>query len=118
MRWLFNVQALLDLRGFPPPTYDRIMRRLIYVPFDQLHLDYGALKTADPDHDLIALVESNRMTTGRNWHPARLHFLISSARHVVHRLQAAGFTVDYRKAPTIIAGLESIQSDHGQLPVI
>ena len=107
----------MDLRSFPPGTYDQLMRRLIYVPFDQLHLDYGALKTADPDHDLIALVESNRMTTRRNWHPARLHFLISSARHFVNQLQEAGFTVDYRKAPTVISGLDSIKSEYGSLPI-
>ena len=94
------------------------MQRLLYLPFDQLHRNYGALKLADPDFDLIAMVESNQMITGRNWHPARLHFLISAARHFAAALQNEGFTVDYRKAPTIIAGLESIQSDHGQLPVI
>lgn len=99
-------------------AYHRYVQRLLYLPFDQLHRDYGALKSADPDVDLIAMVESNQMISGRNWHPVRLHFLISAARHFAAALQSEGFTVDYRKAPTLIAGLKSIQSDHGQLPVI
>jgi deoxyribodipyrimidine photolyase-related protein len=50
--------------------------RIIYVPFDHLHREYGALKNADRKTDVIAMVESLRMTSGRQWHPIRLHFLI------------------------------------------
>ena len=50
--------------------------RIIYLPFDHLHRGYGALKNADPKTDVIAMVESARMTTGRAWHPMRLFFLI------------------------------------------
>ena len=57
------------------------MAQLIYIPFDHLHRKFGALKAADPKQDVIVFVESARMTTGRPWHPQRLHFLISSARH-------------------------------------
>ena len=32
--------------------------RVIYVPFDHLNRGYGALKTADPKTDVIAMVES------------------------------------------------------------
>ncbi|CAB4862257.1 unannotated protein [freshwater metagenome] len=56
------------------------MKRIIYIPFDHLHRKFGALKDADPKADLIVLVESARMTMGRNWHKERLFFLISSAR--------------------------------------
>jgi deoxyribodipyrimidine photolyase-related protein len=48
------------------------MERLIYVAFDHLNENYGALKNSDPKKDLIVLVESARMTTGRNWHGQRL----------------------------------------------
>ena len=51
------------------------MTRIIYIPFDHLHREFGALKDADPENDVIALVESARMTTGRNWHKERLFFL-------------------------------------------
>ena len=56
------------------------MKRIIYIPFDHLHRKFGALKDANSQEDVIALIESARMTTGRNWHKERLFFLISSAR--------------------------------------
>ena len=94
------------------------MKRIIYIPFDHLNRNYGALKDSDPKNDIIAMVESMRMTTGRNWHPARLHFLISSARHFAKGLQSEGFIVEYLKAPTTINGLKDIQMKHGNLPVV
>ena len=87
--------------------------RIIYIPFDHVHRGYGALKTADPKTDVIARVESARMTPGRAWHPMRLFFLISSARHFTESLRSEGFTVHYEKAPTTIDGLKKIQ---GLLP--
>ena len=86
--------------------------RIVYVPFDHLNLNYGALKTANPKTDLIAIIESQRMTSGRNWHLERLYFMISAARHFAKELQEAGFTVDYRKAKTTIDGLKTIQNEH------
>lgn len=93
-------------------------KRIIYIPFDHLHRDFGALKAADPANDLIALVESARMTTGRNWHKQRLFFLISSARHFAQSLAAEGFTVEYIKAPTTVAGLEKISKKYKKLPIV
>ena len=84
------------------------MKRILLIPFDHLHRNYGALKYADPKHDVIAFVESARMTTGRNWHKERLFFLISSARHFAASLEKEGFTVDYVKAATTIDGLNLI----------
>ena len=94
------------------------MKRIIYIPFDHLHRKFGALKTADPKVDLIAMVESARMTTGPKWHPERLYFMISAARHFAEELRAEGFTVEYVHAPTTIDGLNSIQEKYGQLPLI
>jgi len=94
------------------------MKRIIYIPFDHLHRNYGALNGADPKHDVIAIVESARMTTGRNWHKERLFFLISSARHFAKLLEAEGFQVEYVKAPTTIDGLKSIQKKHKITEVI
>ena len=94
------------------------MPRIIYIPFDHLHRDFGALKEADPKNDVIAMVESARMTSGRNWHKERLFFLISSARHFAQRLEREGFTVEYIKAPTTINGLETISKKHNNLPII
>ena len=94
------------------------MKRIIYIPFDHLHRNYGALKDANPTNDIIAFVESARMTTGRNWHKERLFFLISSTRHFAASLKEEGFTVEYIKAPTTIEGLEIIEKKHKQLPII
>ena len=88
------------------------MNRIIYIPFDHLHRNYGALKKANPKEDVIALVESARMTTGRNWHKERLFFLISSARHFAKELESQGFTVEFVKAATTIDGLKTIQDKH------
>ena len=92
--------------------------RVIYVPFDHLNRGYGALKTADPKNDVIAMVESARMTSGRAWHPMRLFFLISSARHFTESLRSEGFTVHYEKAPTTIEGLKKIQGLVPGAPII
>jgi deoxyribodipyrimidine photolyase-related protein len=94
------------------------MKRIIYIPFDHLDRKYGALKDTDPKHDLIVLVESARMTTGRNWHKERLFFLISSARHFAQSLEEEGFTVEYLKAATTVAGLEKVQKKYPKLPII
>ena len=88
------------------------MKRIIYIPFDHLHRNFGALKDADPKNDVIAFVESARMTTGRNWHKERLFFLISSVRHFAKLLQEEGFTVEYVNAATTIDGLETIKAKH------
>ena len=93
------------------------MKRIIYIPFDHLNQKYGALKNANPKEDVIALVESSRMTTGRNWHKERLFFLISSARHFAKSLEDEGFTIEYKKASTTIDGLNEIASTYGDLPI-
>jgi deoxyribodipyrimidine photolyase-related protein len=94
------------------------MKRIIYIPFDHLNQKYGALAKANPKEDLVVLVESARMTTGRNWHKERLFFLISSARHFAHELQSQGFTVEYVKTATTIDGLKTIQAKHKITEVI
>ena len=70
------------------------MKRILYIPFEHLHRKFGALKDANPQEDVIVMVESARMTTGRNWHKERLFFLISSARHFAASLEHEGFTVE------------------------
>ena len=88
--------------------------RTLYIPFDHLHRDYGILRGADKATDRILFVESERMRTGRNWHPERLFFLISSARHFARVLQDEGFTVEYLKAPTTKDGILEMQKRHPQ----
>ncbi|NCU83018.1 MAG: deoxyribodipyrimidine photolyase, partial [Actinobacteria bacterium] len=73
------------------------MKRILYIGFDQLNAKYGVLKSADVKSDVIALIQSEPMTTGKNWHPERLYFLISSARHFAQELREKGFKVEYIK---------------------
>jgi deoxyribodipyrimidine photolyase-related protein len=94
------------------------MKRIIYVGFDQLNSKYGALKGADPNSDLIVLVESTRMVTGSNWNKVRLYFLISSAHHFAAELADSGFKVVYQKASTTVDGLSEVKKKHGDLPII
>jgi deoxyribodipyrimidine photolyase-related protein len=94
------------------------MKRIIYVAFDHLSRTKGALADADRATDVVVLVESKRMTTGRNWHKERLFFLISSARHFAKRLEAEGFEVRYLKAETTVAGLEQARKEFGPLPIV
>jgi len=94
------------------------MKRLIYVPFDHLNENFGVLKTSKKTDDVIVLVESARMTTGRNWHKQRLHFLISSARHFAAAQEKRGFTVRYIQAATTIDGLKKAQKEFPKLPIV
>ena len=87
------------------------MKRALYIAFDQLHRGYGVLKAADKSSDLIVLVESQSMIAGAHWHPERLFFLISSARHFAADLRAEGFEVRYLKATNTVAGLQEIRDE-------
>ena len=93
-------------------------QRILYIPFDHLHRNFGVLKDANPKSDLIAMVESARMTTGRSWHKERLFFLISNARHFAQSLEEEGFTVEYMKAATTVDGLKTISKRYKDLPIV
>ena len=84
-------------------------QRIIYIPFDHLHRDHGALKHADIQKDVILFVESKRMVDPKIYHPVRLYFLISSARHFAQKLREEGFEVIYTSAATTKDGIVSTQ---------
>ncbi|MSZ21478.1 MAG: deoxyribodipyrimidine photolyase, partial [Actinobacteria bacterium] len=96
---------------------DTALKRILYVAHDHLNRDFGVLRDANPGIDVIVLVESARMTSGRPWHPERLFFLLSSARHFAAVLEAAGFTVRYLQAATTVDGLKAAQAEFGALPI-
>jgi deoxyribodipyrimidine photolyase-related protein len=93
------------------------LKRILYVAFDHLNLNYGVLKNSNPIEDAIVLVESARMTTGRSWHKERLFFLLSSARHFAAVLESKGFSVLYIQAPTTLDGIAEAKKTFGDLPV-
>lgn len=96
------------------------MRRIIFIQFDHLNRNFGALKDADPARDLILFVESARATRDPKWHKTRLYFLISSARHFAADLESAGFNVIYHRAETVIGGIREIQRkpEYLNLPIV
>ena len=94
-----------------------MFERILYVAFDHLDFRRGVLKTANPATDVVVLVESHRMASGRPWHPERLFFLISSARHFAAELASSGFTVRYLKALTTVDGLTQARTEFGNLPI-
>lgn len=93
-------------------------QRILYVAHDHLNSTRGVLKNANPNTDVVVLVESARMTTGRPWHKERLFFLLSSARHFAATLAEAGFTVRYIKAATTTDGLKTARLEFGSLPIV
>jgi deoxyribodipyrimidine photolyase-related protein len=92
--------------------------RILYVPHDHLNENFGVLKSANPATDVVVLVESARMTSGRNWHTERLFFLVASARQFARSLEAKGFTVRYLQAPTTIDGLNLARAEFGPLEIL
>ncbi|MFZ9205186.1 MAG: cryptochrome/photolyase family protein, partial [Candidatus Nanopelagicaceae bacterium] len=94
-----------------------MIKRILYIGFDQLNAKYGVLKSADVKSDVIALIQSEPMTTGKNWHPERLYFLISSARHFAQELREKGFKVEYIKASSTTAGLDELSEKYKNVKI-
>jgi deoxyribodipyrimidine photolyase-related protein len=95
-----------------------MFERVIFVPFDHLSLHHGALATAHRETDLVVMVESERMLTGRPWNAERLFFMVSAARHFAALAEADGFTVRYVRAPTTLDGLNQVRQEFGDLPIV
>jgi deoxyribodipyrimidine photolyase-related protein len=91
---------------------------ILFIPFDHLHRDYCVLKKANKNEDVVVLVESASMIAGAEWHPERLFFLISSARHFAAELRAEGFQVRYIKAQNTLDGIKQVQQEVSKVPVI
>lgn len=94
------------------------MSRILFVAFDHLSFEHGVMTGADSAVDVIVLVESRRMLTGRPWHPERLFFMVSAARHFAAQARDRGFTVRYVKAETTVAGLDKVRAEFGHVPII
>ena len=88
---------------------------ILLVPFDHLNADRGVLKNADPKSDIVLLVQSERMVTGRPFHKERLFFLISSARHFAMELEKSGFTVLFIGAETTVSEITQAREVFGEL---
>ena len=102
------------LQGLPP----LVARSLRYVAFDQLHERYGALADAIPADDIVVMIENEAMLSATPWHPERLYFYRSSARHFAQRLRERGFTVLFERAPSTAHGLRSVKERYPDVPLI
>ena len=94
------------------------LQRILLIPFDHLNAKRAVLSGANPKTDLVLLIQSERMCSGRDWHPERLFFLISSARHFAAELEQSGFQVRYLKSENTSVGLKKIQKEFPGLPVL
>ena len=87
-------------------------RPTIWVLGDQLNLSIASLEGRRPGDCRVLMVESASKLASKRWHVQRLHVVVSAMSHFAAELEAAGFDVDYRRAPTLAAGLRAHCADH------
>jgi len=91
---------------------------LRYVAFDQLHEGYGVLRDATPGLDIIVMIESEAILKAADWHPERVYFYRSSARHFAHQLEERGFTVLFLRAASTLVGLRDVKNRYPGVPLL
>ena len=79
---------------------------------DQLHREIASLAGASPDDTRILFVVSRTKLANKAWHRQRLHTVLAGMRRMAIQLEAEGFAVDWRVAPTFAQGIESHRNDH------
>ena len=85
----------------------------IWVLGDQLNRSVGPLADREPGDCRVLLVESETKLRSKTWHRQRRHVVVSAMRHFAAELRAEGFDVDYRRAPTLAAGLRAHVDETG-----
>ncbi len=81
------------------------MIETVWIFGDQLNREVGPLGQRQPGECRVLLVESTTKQGSKRWHRQRLHLVVSAMRHFARELEELGFEVDYRRAPTLAAGL-------------
>ena len=79
----------------------------VWIFGDQLNLEVASLAGRSPLDCRVLLVESRAKIESKPWHVQRAHLVISAMAHFAAELEAHGFDVDHRQAPTLAAGLRS-----------
>ncbi len=90
----------------------------VLVLGDQLNRRIGALAAADPGDARVLMIESRAMIEGRPFHRQRLHLVVAAMRRFAAELEDAGFAVDYRRAPSLRAGLDAHRRAHDPEAVV
>ena len=84
----------------------------IWVLGDQLNTSITSLEGRKPGECRVLLVESTSKLASKPWHRQRLHLVVSAMAHFAAELEAAGYDVDHRRAPTLTAGLRAHRQEH------
>jgi deoxyribodipyrimidine photolyase-related protein len=84
----------------------------IWVLGDQLDRHGGALATATPGATTVLMVEGADKIAGKPFHRQRLHLILAAMRRFAAELEAEGFVVDYRRAPSLRAGFAAHAAEH------
>lgn len=77
----------------------------VWVLGDQLNRRISSLSGRTPADARILMVESTRKLSSKRFHRQRLHLVLTAMRRFASQLRRAGFHVDYRRAPSLRAGL-------------
>jgi len=83
----------------------------VWVLGDQLNRMVGPLKSRSPGDCRVLLVESAAKIASKRWHRQRLHLVLSAMAHFAAELREEGFDVDYRRAQTLVEGLEAHRAE-------
>jgi deoxyribodipyrimidine photolyase-related protein len=83
-----------QLRACRAPR-ERKAARAVYVAYDQLSRDLGALAHADPRETCVVLVENAAKARRRPVHQQKLALVLANQRHFALELARAGFDVRY-----------------------
>lgn len=96
---------------------EAIMKRLLFIPFDQLNRTRGVLREANPKTDRLVFIQNDTFIQSRQWHRQRLFFLLSSARHFAAEMNREGFTVDWIHGENIAGTLRTHAQECGGLEI-
>ena len=81
--------------------------KTVWVLGDQLNRNLAHLRTAQPDETRVLFIVSLTKLRSAPWHQQRLHFILTSMRRFALELIDEGFSVDWRVAETMRAGLQA-----------
>ena len=87
--------------------------RTVWVLGDQLDRRLGALGAAEPSSHRVLLVLSDAKAASKRWHRQRLHLVRTALVRFGAELEAEGFAVDLRRAPSLAAGLAAHRAEWG-----
>ena len=83
------------------------LAKTVWVLGDQLNRNLTHLRTAQPNETRVLFIVSVSKLKSAPWHQQRLHFILTSMKRFANSLANDGFSVDWRVAETMGAGLQA-----------